>query len=54
MQHELRFVKKLEAYQSQLYVDLDLRSRALKNWKKLRLLILLMQVCGGRTAEPIA
>ena len=52
-QHELRFVKKLEAYQSQLYVDLDVRTRALKNWKKLRLLILLMQVCGGRTAEAL-
>ena len=52
-QQELRFVEKLEAYQSRLYVDLDVRTRALKNWKKLRLLILLLQVCGGRTAEAL-
>ena len=35
-QHELRFVEKLEAYQNRLYADLEVRSRALKNWKKLR------------------
>lgn len=43
---DLLFIKKLEAFENRLPDDLALRERAIKNWKKLRLLVVLLMVCG--------
>ena len=42
------FVKKLEQYESRLHDDLEVRSRAINNWKKLRILLILLSICGGK------
>ena len=37
----------MERFQDQLYDELEIRQRAIANWKRLRIIIVLMQVCGG-------
>ena len=48
LEKDLIFVKKLEKYEDRLHNELEVRSRAIKNWKKLRILLILLQVCGGK------
>ena len=45
---DLLFVKKLEKYESRLHDDLEVRRRAINNWKKLRILLILLSICGGK------
>ena len=49
LQHDLVFVDKLEAFSNRLHDDLETRARAMKNWKKLRILIVLFKICGNKT-----
>ena len=51
LQHDLVFVDKLEAFQNRLHDDLEVRTRAMKNWKKLRILIVLFKICGNKTVS---
>ena len=41
LQHDLVYVDKLEQFHGRLFEDLELRERAMKNWRKLRILIVL-------------
>ena len=41
-EHDLLFVHKLEQYENKLHEDLDARTRAINNWKKLRLLLIIL------------
>lgn len=43
---------KFEAFETQLYSDLEVRRRAISNWKKLRLLLVLFQMTGSTQEEP--
>ena len=47
-EHELDliFVKNLDMYEHRLHDTLEVRTRAIRNWKKLRLLIVLLIICG--------
>lgn len=38
----------MDWFQNQLYDELEVRQRAIANWKRLRIVIVLLQVCGGR------
>ena len=38
-------------YEAQLFDDLEVRRRALSNWKKMRLLIVLFQLTGMRHSD---
>ena len=51
LQHDLAYVDKLELFNSRLYDDIDFRTRAMKNWQKLRILIVLFQICGKNTID---
>ena len=50
-ERDLLFSQKLEVYEEQLYDDLEVRARAISNWKKLRILIVLFQLTGMRHSE---
>lgn len=50
-QHDLVYVDKLEQFSSQLYDDIERRSNAMKNWQKLRILIVLFQICGNKAVD---
>lgn len=43
------FLRQNEEFQNEMFEKLDTRSRAIANWKKLRILLVLLRVCGGRT-----
>ena len=45
------FIDKFEAFESRLHDNLEVRRRAISNWKKLRILILMLGLCGGRLAD---
>ena len=47
-QHDLVYVDKLEQFSSQLFDDIERRKNAIKNWQKLRILIVLFQICGNK------
>ena len=42
----MNFVKNLDEYECRLNDTLNVRDNALKNWRKLRLLIVLLIICG--------
>ena len=44
---DLRFVRKMDAYNSRLYDSLEERKRAVKNWQRLRILLVLLSLTGG-------
>lgn len=46
---DLAFVKNLEIFESQLYYNLQMRKRAINNWKKLKVLLIMLKLSGGRT-----
>ena len=41
----------MDRFQGQLYDELEVRKRAIANWKRIRIVIVLLQVCGGRAAQ---
>ena len=43
---DLEFVRSLDRLECRLQDDLEVRRRAINNWKKLRLLIVLLIICG--------
>ena len=49
--HDLNFVYKYEAFESKMFDKLTAKKRAINNWQRLRIVLLLLQVCGGRTTE---
>lgn len=49
--HDLNFVYKFEAFESAVYDKLTAKKRAISNWQRLRIVLLLLDVCGGRTTE---
>lgn len=49
--HDKNFVLKLEDYNKKLFDSCEVQKRAVKNWQRLRIVLLLLQVCGGRTIE---
>ena len=51
LQHDLVYVDKLELFNDRLYDDIDYRTRAMKNWQKLRILIVLFQICGKNSLD---
>lgn len=51
LQHDLVYVDKLELFNDRLYDDIDFRTRAMKNWQKLRILIVLFQICGKNSLD---
>ena len=38
-------------FREKLFIDIETRKRAINNWKKVRLLIVLLNVCGGKLHE---
>lgn len=44
---ELKFVEDLDAFEKRLFDNLEVRQRAIKNWHKLRILIVLIIICNG-------
>ena len=48
---DLVFIKKLDAYQNQLYDNLEVRKRAVSNWRRIRVLLVLMKISGGKTLQ---
>lgn len=48
---DLIFVKQLDELECRLFDTLEVRTRAIRNWKKMRLLIVLLTMCGGRSVD---
>ena len=46
--HNLLFIAKLEAFQKQLFNELEVRGRAISNWKFLRNKLLMLQLWSGK------
>ena len=44
---DLNFVEELEAFNNQMYIDLEARKRAINNWRKLRTMVGLYRICGA-------
>lgn len=44
--HDIKFVSNLDQFEKKLHMNLENRKNAVKNWKKLRLLIVLLIICG--------
>ena len=42
------FINKLEVFQNSLYKDIEVRKRAIANWKKLRMILVLVTVWGQK------
>ena len=42
------FIKRLDTYHRQFYDNLEVSKRAIANWKKLRILIVLFKICGNK------
>ena len=42
------FIDKLEVFQRQLFNDIIVRKRAIANWKKLRMILVLVSVWGRK------
>ena len=47
----MNFVYKYDAFSSKLFDKLTAKERAIKNWQRLRIVLLLLQVCGGKTTD---
>lgn len=44
----VQFIQTMNEYTSRLYGNLEASQRAMKNWRKLKILIVLLRVCGNR------
>ena len=44
--HDIKFVSNLDQFEKKLHNNLKDREKAVKNWKRLRLLIVLLIICG--------
>ena len=44
----IEFVRLVNRYNSQLFTDIETRRKAMQNWKKLRILLVLLKICGGK------
>ena len=49
-EYDALFIEKLNNFQSKLHNELEVRRRAIANWKRLRIIIVMLQFCGGRKA----
>ena len=47
-EHNIVFIDKLEAFQRQLYNELEVRRRAISNWKFLRTRLLMVKIWSGK------
>ena len=43
-----RTIAALERYNETLYMDLEREKRAIQNWQRLKILLAVLKVCGGR------
>ena len=41
-------VKKMEVFNERLHDTLELRRRAINNWKRLKVVLAILKICGGR------
>ena len=46
-------MRKLDTFNQNLYEDLEIRQRAISNWKKLKIYLMLYRVCSNRTTEEV-
>ena len=51
-QQDIDFVQGLEKWLDSLNRKLEVQKRAISNWKKLKLVLVMMKVCGGKTVAP--
>jgi len=49
LDQDLLFNKKLENFHNQLYDHLEVSKRAIANWKKIRVLLVLLKLCGNKS-----
>lgn len=45
---DLIFVNELEQFETNLYDNLEVRKRAIGNWKRLRVLLVMLKLSGGK------
>ena len=46
-QENIHFVRDLDNLQVKFYDNLEMSKRAIANWKKLRILIMMLKICSG-------
>ena len=46
--YDLAFVENLEIFEMQLYDNIRMRKRAISNWKKVKVLLVMLKLSGGR------
>ena len=48
---DLIFVSDLEIYEKRLFDNLEMRQRAIKNWKRLRVVLVMLRLAGGKATS---
>ena len=50
-EQDLIFVNDLEIYERRLFENLEVRQRAIRNWKRLRVVLVMLRLAGGKATN---